>query len=53
VLEEKDPNVKSDGESDIDMEDAGADKDVLGKLMGREKKMDPAGIEEVPNATSS
>ena len=53
MLEEKDPNADSDAEDASDAEDNGTEKDVLGKLMGREKKHDPAGIEVLPNTTSS
>lgn len=53
VLEEKDPNADSDAESASDAEDGDTEKDVLGKLMGREKKQDPAGIEVLPNTTGS
>ncbi|CAG5182946.1 uncharacterized protein ALTATR162_LOCUS10414 [Alternaria atra] len=52
VLEEKDPNAKSDEDSASDTEDGDNEKDVLGKLMGREKK-DPAGIEVLQNTTGS
>lgn len=52
VLEEKDPNANSDDDSASDAEDGDKEKDVLGRLMGREKK-DPAGIEVVQNTTGS
>lgn len=50
MLEEKDPDKSIDLDSDA--EDGGKEKDILGKLMGREKK-DPAGIEVVQNNTTS
>ncbi|KAG9191050.1 hypothetical protein G6011_09138 [Alternaria panax] len=50
VLEEKDSNANSDDDSASDVEDGDKEKDVLGKLMGREKK-EPAGIEVVQNTT--
>ncbi|KAI4628475.1 hypothetical protein J4E83_003025 [Alternaria metachromatica] len=52
VLEEKDPNADSDKDSASDAEDSDKEKDVLGKLMGREKR-DPASIEVVQNTTES
>ncbi|CAA9959744.1 hypothetical protein PTMSG1_03152 [Pyrenophora teres f. maculata] len=54
VLEEKDPNANSDSDSGSDTEDGDdMDKDVMSKLLGREKKkQDPAAIEVVQNATS-
>ncbi|KAI4954245.1 hypothetical protein J4E91_001955 [Alternaria rosae] len=52
VLEEKDPNADSDKDSASDAEDGNTEKDVLGKLMGREKR-DPANIEVVQNTTDS
>ncbi|KAL1797738.1 hypothetical protein ACET3X_004344 [Alternaria dauci] len=52
VLEEKDPNANSDDDSASDAEDGDRERDVLGRLMGREKK-DPAGIEVVQNTTGS
>jgi len=52
VLEEKDPNANSDSDSASDTEDGEQEKDVLGKLMGREKKkQDSAAIEVVQNTT--
>ncbi|EUC29203.1 hypothetical protein COCCADRAFT_40388 [Bipolaris zeicola 26-R-13] len=56
VLEEKDPNAaESDTEdtSDADEEDGNKEKDVLGKLLGRREKPDPAKIEVLPNTTGS
>jgi len=50
VLEEKDPNADSDKDSASDAEDSDKEKDVLGKLMRREKR-DPASIEVVQNTT--
>jgi hypothetical protein len=48
VLEEKDPNAPSDSsDSDSDTENPGKEKDILGKLMRREKHTDPAQIQEV------
>ncbi|KAI4630389.1 uncharacterized protein J4E79_007902 [Alternaria viburni] len=52
VLEEKDPNADSDKDSASDAEDSDKEKDVLGKLMRREKR-DPASIEVVQNTTES
>jgi hypothetical protein len=52
VLEEKDPNADSEAEGASEAEGGNAEKDVLGKLMGREKKHDPAGIEEIPSTSS-
>ena len=52
MLEEKDPNANSGDDSASDAEDGDKEKDVLGRLMGREKK-DPAGIEVVQNTTGS
>ncbi|RMZ71199.1 Cysteine ase [Pyrenophora seminiperda CCB06] len=53
VLEEKDPNASSDSDSASDTEDGSEEKDVLGKLMGREKKkkQHPAAIEVVQETT--
>jgi len=55
VLEEKDPNAEeSEGsESDENMEDVGKEKDVLGKLMGREKKKQGVVVQEVQDAQAS
>ncbi|KAF1944032.1 hypothetical protein EJ02DRAFT_114980 [Clathrospora elynae] len=53
VLEAKDPNADSDLDSASDTESGGTERDVLGKLMGREKTMDAACIEVVDNATSA
>ncbi|KAF1834671.1 hypothetical protein BDW02DRAFT_497725 [Decorospora gaudefroyi] len=54
VLEEKNANSHSDADSGSgsETEDGDTEKDVLGKLMGREKK-DPAGIEVVQHTTAS
>jgi hypothetical protein len=51
VLEEKDPDKDSDGDSASEAEDGEKEKDVLGKLLKREKK-DPAKIEVVRDTTS-
>ncbi|KAF5846336.1 hypothetical protein GGP41_003743 [Bipolaris sorokiniana] len=54
VLEEKDPNAAesdTEGTSDAEEEDDNKEKDVLGKLLGRREKPDPAKIEVLPNTT--
>ncbi|KAJ6278873.1 hypothetical protein J3E71DRAFT_369968 [Bipolaris maydis] len=56
VLEEKDPNAAesdTEGTSDAEEEDGNKEKDVLGKLLGRREKPDPAKIEVLPNTTGS
>jgi hypothetical protein len=52
VLEEKNPNAyeNSSSDSDEDMEDADAEKDVLGKLMGRAGTKEAVVIQEVQDA---
>ncbi|EOA87169.1 uncharacterized protein SETTUDRAFT_153895 [Exserohilum turcica Et28A] len=52
VLEEKDANATSDTDGESDTQDSNTEKDVLGKLMGRQQKQDPAGIEVLQNTTS-
>jgi hypothetical protein len=52
VLEEKDPDKDSDDDSASEAEDGEKEKDVLGKLLKREKKH-PAKIEVVRDITSS
>jgi hypothetical protein len=52
VLEEKDPDKDSDGDSASEAEDGEKERDVLGRLLKREKK-DPAKIEVVRDTTSS
>jgi hypothetical protein len=50
VLEEKDPDADEISESDSDgsdTEDGGKEKDVLGKLMGREKAKNAVSVQEV------
>lgn len=53
VLEEKAddaelrPHDSSDQEDESDKEDQGREKDILGKLMGRDKLNEPIGIQEV------
>ncbi|KAJ4362279.1 hypothetical protein N0V83_010372 [Neocucurbitaria cava] len=55
VLEAKDPNADddTDSDSDSDMEDGEKEKDILGKLLGRDKAAEPAKIEEVHNTKGS
>ncbi|KAF1921556.1 hypothetical protein BDU57DRAFT_439951 [Ampelomyces quisqualis] len=52
VLEEKDANAQhsSASDSDEDMQDGDAEKDVLGKLMGSARRKEPVSIQEVQDA---
>ena len=56
VLEAKDPNAEDSSDSDkegSDTEGDGIEKDVLGKLLGHERKKDQAGIQVVQDSTTS
>lgn len=56
VLEAKDPNAPDSSSSESeesDSEEALKEKDVLGKLLGREKVQDTAGIQVVQDAPIS
>ncbi|CAO2655127.1 Nn.00g101910.m01.CDS01 [Neocucurbitaria sp. VM-36] len=55
VLEAKDPNADDSTESDTETDtgDGEKEKDILGKLMGRNKVAEPVKIEEVHNTQGS
>ncbi|KAF1846881.1 uncharacterized protein K460DRAFT_278184 [Cucurbitaria berberidis CBS 394.84] len=53
VLEAKDPNAADSTDSESDTEDGEKEKDILGKLMGREKAMESLKIQEVHNTQGS